>query len=236
MQDVSFCSSMRLVVNVKVADVWMRCIGAPPAGKDTADLNTLLDAWRKNIEQDTAHVQFGFSMPSGQRMLTSYILPAIDEYVSIQKNPKREFFRDPKNIKQLGWKTLNINNPRPNTPNAPQVVFTTEIARLAMQFSSYEELEIDLSNAAKLKSRVFESLFLPDVTSGWSPEDGNNFGIESDGTIQSYMVVIPWVGEEDRQFIPEEEPETLWTPTNMIGFASFGFPSSKDDILTDISP
>ncbi|KAK1972928.1 hypothetical protein LY78DRAFT_675499 [Colletotrichum sublineola] len=88
-QDVSFCSSMRLVVNVKMADVWMRCVGAPPAGKDTADLKTLLDAWRKNIEQDTAHVQFGFSMPSGQIMLTSYILPAIDEYDSIRENPKR---------------------------------------------------------------------------------------------------------------------------------------------------
>ncbi|KAK1972927.1 hypothetical protein LY78DRAFT_733352 [Colletotrichum sublineola] len=74
---------------------------------------------------------------------------------------------------------------------------------LAMQMSSYEELEIDLSNAAELKSRVFKSLFLPDVTSGWSPEDGNSFGIESDGTIQSYMVVIPHIEEKDREFIPE---------------------------------
>ncbi|EFQ26647.1 uncharacterized protein GLRG_02467 [Colletotrichum graminicola M1.001] len=111
-------------------------------------------------------------MPSGQIALTSYILLAIDEYDSIQDNPKRawaaahEFFHDPKNIKQLGFKTLNVNTPRPDTPNAPQVVFTTEIARLlAMQMSSYEELEIDLSNAAKLESRVFKSLFLPDVTS-----------------------------------------------------------------------
>ncbi|KAK2044179.1 hypothetical protein LZ31DRAFT_619833 [Colletotrichum somersetense] len=209
-QEVSFCSSMRLVVNVRMADVWMRCLGAPPAREDTADLKTLLDAWRKNIEQDTAHVQFGFSMPSGQIVLTDYILPAIDEYASIQQNPKRawaaarEFFRDPKNIKQLGWKTLNVNTPRPDTPNAPQVVFTTEIARLlAMQMSSYEELEIDLSNAAQLESRVFKSLFLPDVTSGWSPEDGNSFGIESDGTVQSYVVVIPHIEEVDREFIPE---------------------------------
>ncbi|EFQ26646.1 uncharacterized protein GLRG_02466 [Colletotrichum graminicola M1.001] len=55
-QDVSFCSSMRLVVNVKMADVWMRCVGASPVKKNTTHLKTLLDAWRKNIEQDTAHV------------------------------------------------------------------------------------------------------------------------------------------------------------------------------------
>ncbi|KAK1585172.1 uncharacterized protein LY79DRAFT_484476, partial [Colletotrichum navitas] len=55
-QDVSFCSSIRLVVNVKMADVWMRCLGTPPTGKNTAGLKTLLDAWRKNIEQGTAHV------------------------------------------------------------------------------------------------------------------------------------------------------------------------------------
>ncbi|KAK1585171.1 uncharacterized protein LY79DRAFT_486182, partial [Colletotrichum navitas] len=108
-------------------------------------------------------------MPPGQIMLTNYVLPAIDEYDSIHENPKRawaaarEFFRDPKNIKQLGWKTLHVNTPRLDTPNAPQVVFTTEIARiLTMQILNYRStLEARLS----WRAGFFKSLFLPDVTS-----------------------------------------------------------------------
>ncbi|KAK1974203.1 hypothetical protein LZ30DRAFT_569108, partial [Colletotrichum cereale] len=53
---ISFSSSMRLVVKVKMADVWMRSIGTPPAHKDAANVRSLLDAWRKNIEQDAVHL------------------------------------------------------------------------------------------------------------------------------------------------------------------------------------
>ncbi|KAK1974204.1 hypothetical protein LZ30DRAFT_571950, partial [Colletotrichum cereale] len=111
-------------------------------------------------------------LASDHIVLPSYMDPVIEEYAHVRDDPKRawaaarQFFRDPKNIKQLGWKTLNTDTPRPDKPNVPQIVFTTEIARLlSMQMSSYEELEIDLSNAAELKSRIFQSLFLPDVTS-----------------------------------------------------------------------
>ncbi|GJC85810.1 DNA-binding protein SMUBP-2 [Colletotrichum liriopes] len=210
-KDITFRSSMRLVVNVKTSEIWRRRVGAPPAD-DTTNAKTLLDDWWNNVRQDIDYLEFGFSMSPNQIMLSSFMHPAIEEFARIQGNPERAwesaraFFRDPENPKQLGWKTLNIDRPRPEKPNAPQIAFTSNVARLlAMQMSSYEELEIELSNAAKLNALTFQSVFLPDVTSAWSPEDGDSFGIQSDGTIQSYIVIITSisVSDEHRSFLPQ---------------------------------
>ncbi|KAK2012530.1 hypothetical protein LZ32DRAFT_306820 [Colletotrichum eremochloae] len=125
----------------------------------------------------SAQLQLGFSMASNQLLVSHFLLPVMHDFDRIHDNPSlawaeaHAFFRDYKNPRQLGWKTLNIDTPRPELPNASQIVFASETARiLAMQMSSYEELEIDLINAAELESFEFNALFLPDVTSAWSAE------------------------------------------------------------------
>ncbi|GJD04173.1 hypothetical protein ColKHC_12998 [Colletotrichum higginsianum] len=211
-QAVPFADSMRLVVHVRTSDIWIRKVGTTSAMDNPTTCNWI-QAWTDNLinaTKDSVNVQLGFTMSPNQVLVSNFMLPIIQDFDRLHEDPAmawteaHAFFRDYKNPRQLGWKTLNIDSKRPELPNAPQIVFTSDIARiLAMQMSSYEELEIDLSNAAELETLSFKAMFLPDVTSAWSTEDGHMFGVNADGTIQSYMVVIPFMSEDQMAFLPD---------------------------------
>ncbi|KAJ0162633.1 Nitrogen assimilation transcription factor nit-4 [Colletotrichum tanaceti] len=217
----TFADSMRLVVHVRADNIWIRKVGTTNANDNPAT-QAWVEAWSNSLigaAEGPVPIQLGFTMSPNQVLVSNFMLPIIQDFDRLLKDPTlawaeaRAFFRDYKNYRQLGWKTLNINTKRPELPNAPQIVFTSDIARiLAMQMSSYEELEIDLSNAAKLEALTLNAMFLSDLTSAWSTEDGHMFGINADGTIQSYMVIIPSMTEDQMAFLPDFGQPVKITP------------------------
>ncbi|WYZ36657.1 hypothetical protein EsH8_II_000163 [Colletotrichum jinshuiense] len=198
--------TVRLLLDVDTSKAWIRRVSVPDRDPSVGEF---VNAWWENISTGPSTRQFSITMPPDQQIVSRYMNFVAVAYAEMKASPgnlwlkAKDFFLDPNNPNQLGFKTLQFNNTRASQSNPASIVFHNDISRmLALQMSSYEELELELSATAELAKLPFQAFVVPDVASKWVP-DKLDYGITPDETIRSYLVVIPDVSDKQRLFLPD---------------------------------
>ncbi|KAI8265029.1 hypothetical protein K4K56_005220 [Colletotrichum sp. SAR 10_98] len=179
---------------------WRQAADFPDHPSPTA----LLTEWLGNVMDAK---KFIVVFPKEQMILSKYFNLMRRDWDDYQSDPTQLFanaklwFQNPSNPKQLGWKTISVGNQRFRHPEPAMSTFQDDLSRmLVMQGSSYEELELELSNSVELEQIQFKILMLPDRSSEWTDEDS---GIKPDNSTQRFLGVISIVEDKHRKYIAE---------------------------------
>nr|XP_036581019.1 uncharacterized protein CTRU02_08984 [Colletotrichum truncatum]KAF6789192.1 hypothetical protein CTRU02_08984 [Colletotrichum truncatum] len=203
--DIKIRESIRLVLKIQIEKSWIRSV-SQPRYKKTKEMT---EAWFSNLNRLHGQVEIAITIASEQMLFTTFLQDIEREFEIAIRSPREPwaaaeaFFQDPLKPNQLGWQTLDLENPKPKFQNPAMVAFHEPLSRmLTLQMSSYEELGFELAAAYELEKYHFQSVLIPDTSSCWSGNE-NEFGVKPDGTYMRYLAVMTCIPEEQRSLLPE---------------------------------